>query len=83
MGRLMFPAMLLGPIVSGVVLSIMVDGRAGLQELFRRITAVRVAVRWYAMLLVPPALVLGLPLAGHCADPFLARNSFRCARRSL
>src|SRR5215471_477333 len=53
MGVMMFPVMLLGPIISGIVLTVMVDGRAGLQDLFRRITAVRVAVRWYAMLLVP------------------------------
>ena len=77
MGVLMFPAMLLGPILSGIVLTVMVDGRAGLRDLFRRITAVRLAVRWYAMLLVPPALVLGLLLAlEKFISPVFAPNHF-------
>src|SRR5215469_828883 len=62
MGRLPFPAMLLGPIISGIVLTVIVDDRAGLQYLLRRITAVQVPVRWYALLLLPPSLVLGLLL---------------------
>jgi len=77
MGVMMFPVMLLGPIISGIVLTVMVDGRAGLQDLFRRITAVRVAVRWYAMLLVPPALVLGLLLVFEkFISPVFAPNHF-------
>ena len=77
MGVLMFPAMLLGPIISGMVLTAMVDGRAGFEDLFRRITGVRVPVRWYAMLLVPPALVLGLLLVlEKFISPVFAPNHF-------
>jgi membrane protease YdiL (CAAX protease family) len=77
MGMLMFPAMLLGPIISGIVLTVMVDGRAGFEDLLRRIIAVRVAVGWYTMLLVPPALVLGLLLVlEKCISPVFAPNHF-------
>lgn len=61
-GILMFPAMLLGPVISGIVLTVVIDGRSGLKELVRRIIRWRFPIRWYAVLLIPPALVLGLLL---------------------
>jgi membrane protease YdiL (CAAX protease family) len=77
MGELMFPAMLLGPVISGIVLTVMLDGRAGLQDLFRRITGVHVSVRWYATLLLPPALVLGVLLVlEKFISPVFAPNHF-------
>src|SRR5216683_5683505 len=47
-GILMFPAMLLGPSVSGIVMTRIVSGREALKELFARIQCWRVPVRWYA-----------------------------------
>lgn len=61
-GILMFPVMLLGPLVSGIVLTLIVDGKAGLKQLFRRICHWRVHLQWYAVLLIPPALILVLLL---------------------
>ena len=57
-GILMFPAMLLGPSLVGLLLTRMVEGRRGLQDLFSRLSRWRVPARWYAPLLIPPVLVL-------------------------
>lgn len=57
-GLMMFPAMLLGPGLVGIVLTWFVDGSNGLRDLFARMCRVAIPVRWYAALLIPPALVL-------------------------
>jgi membrane protease YdiL (CAAX protease family) len=62
-GILMFPAMLLGPSVVGIVLTRLVDGPVGLRELFSRILRFRFPLRWYAALLIPPLLVLTILLS--------------------
>ena len=57
-GLMVFPAMLLGPCISGILLTWLTDGRDGLRNLFARLRKWRVAPKWYALLLLPPALVL-------------------------
>jgi uncharacterized protein len=61
-GILMFPAMLLGPSLSGIFLTWILDGTTGLRDLFSRLRPARIPPRWYAPLLIPPVLVLTLLL---------------------
>lgn len=62
-GILMFPAMLLGPSVCGILMTLWTDGRRGLAEMFGRLRRWRIRARWYFLLLLPPALVLGVLVA--------------------
>jgi membrane protease YdiL (CAAX protease family) len=56
-------ALLAGPSAAGILLTSLVDGRAGFRELLSRLLRWRVGVRWYAVaLLTAPLLFTAIPL---------------------
>jgi membrane protease YdiL (CAAX protease family) len=61
-GILMFPAMLLGPSLSSILLTRLIDGPGSLRDLFSRMRRVRFPAHWYAALLIPPVFVLSILL---------------------
>lgn len=52
-----------GPTVAGIIVTAVVAGRAGLADLWRRVTLVRVAPRWIATVLLLPVLLAAVSLA--------------------
>jgi membrane protease YdiL (CAAX protease family) len=75
-GLMMFPVMLLGPALSGVTMTGFVDGRAGLRGLLRGMRRASAGV-WYALLLIPPTLVLAVLLAlSNFVSPRFTPNHF-------
>jgi hypothetical protein len=58
---LLFPALVVGVGLLGIILTAVVDGRTGLRALFARMRRWRVNVGWYAAaLLIPPVLILAV-----------------------
>jgi uncharacterized protein len=57
-GLFIFPVMLLGPSLAGVILASVINGGSGIRDLLSRMSRFRLPARWYASLLIPPALIL-------------------------
>lgn len=63
-----------GPTVAGLIVTAVVSGRAGLADLWRRLTRVRVSPRWIAIVMLLPILLALVSLAAafllNGLDPF-------------
>lgn len=67
---IVFLPYLLGPLVSGIVLTALEDGKAGFRNLFSRLIAWRVNVRWYVIaLLTAPLLTVAILLVLSLVSP--------------
>jgi uncharacterized protein len=76
-GLLMFPVMLVGPSLVGILMTRFTLGKEGLRNLFGRMARIRVPARWYAVLLIPPALLLTVLFALEMFwSPIFAPNNF-------
>jgi uncharacterized protein len=66
----LYPMMLVGPSVAGIVLTVLLYGRAGLRELRSRLLRWRVNARWYALaLLTAPLSMVAVLLALSLISP--------------
>lgn len=66
----LYPMILVGPSVAGVVLTVLLYGRAGLRELRSRILRWRVNARWYVLaLLTAPLSMVAVLLALSLRSP--------------
>jgi len=68
--------MLAGPSVAGLLLTGLVDGRAGYRELFSRLRKWRVNFRWYAIAILPaPLIAAGVLFALSLKSPLLTTGN--------
>jgi len=72
-GLLTFPAMLLGPALASVGLTVVIDGRAGLSDLVARMRRWHIDPRWYLLALLSPLTLIAvlLTLAAKVSSAFV------------
>jgi len=63
-GALVYMAMLVGPSGASLLLTGLINGRAGFRELFSRLARWRVGIRWYAVALLTAPLIITTILLG-------------------
>lgn len=76
-GLMMFPVMLLGPLVAGLAMTAVTGGTSALRDLGARLRRLRFPLRWYAPLLIPPLLIVSvLYLLAAAVSPVFRPNHF-------
>lgn len=76
-GILMFPVMLIGPCLVGILLTALTEGKRGLNGLFSRMSLGQIRPQWYSVLLIPPVLILAILLfLSALVDPVYRPNLF-------
>ncbi|HVV54198.1 MAG TPA: CPBP family intramembrane glutamic endopeptidase [Mucilaginibacter sp.] len=75
---LMFPVMILGPAITGITLTAIVNGENSLKNLRMRMGKWKVPVKWYfAAIIIPPVLITTvLLLLSHFVSPVFRPNFF-------
>ena len=69
-GALVYVAMLVGPSGAGLLLTGLLDGRAGFRDLFSRLFRWRIGARWYAVaLLAAPLMIITILLGLSIISP--------------
>ena len=77
-GLLMFPLMLIGPSLSGIILTMVLKGGAGLRDLLKKMSKWKLPFGWYALalLLLPFLIFLTLLLLSNFVSKSFAPNFF-------
>jgi len=77
-GLFMFPVMLLGPSLTAIFLTRLIDGKSGLKDLYSRMKRGRIGAKWYliAIGLPPVAILIVLNFMGHLISPVFDPHLF-------
>jgi uncharacterized protein len=77
-GILIFPVLLTGPLLAGIILNIVVGGKQSLRDMFSRMIKFRIPFKWYLpAVIIPPLLIVTvLLILTLVVSPAFAPNFF-------